>query len=140
MAPEDVIDEGLLSDTREEDSFLRQHGKNLPPGGNTLRLVRDVGTEFDACVAELDQAVRESSAWTGAGKNARTQRIEKIEKGFAAVSAAKVLDFDLASLANELENTPALRVRVESLPPPEQPRRQERPGDDDFFDGFGIRG
>lgn len=104
MALEDVIDDGLLSDAREVDSFLREHGEDLPSVENTLRLVRDIstdrlrtvaedvwgtggeegndliGTKFDACVAKLDEAIRESSAWTGDGKNAYALRIEKTKK------------------------------------------------------------
>ncbi|EHK89379.1 YbaB/EbfC family nucleoid-associated protein [Saccharomonospora azurea] len=59
----------------------------------------------------------------------------------AAAKAATLLDFDLASLASELENAPRLRAHVESTTrPPQESRREERPGDDEFFDGFGVRG
>ncbi|EIE98287.1 hypothetical protein [Saccharomonospora glauca] len=100
----DLIDEDLLTDARKVDSFLRDHGEDLPSIENTLRLVRDidtdrlrtvakdvwgtggeagkdlVGTKFDACITKLDEARRESSSWTGDGKNAYAQRIEKIKK------------------------------------------------------------
>lgn len=70
---------------------------------------------------------------------------EEINSAYAAANAATLLDFHLASLANELENTPGLRARVESKSSPDQPEqsqrrsRREGPGDDEFFDGFGIR-
>lgn len=105
MALKDLIDDGVLSDAREVDNFLAQHGESLPSVEQTLRLVRDidtdrlrevaedvwgtggeggkdlVGTKFDACVEKLDLASRQTAAWTGEANNAYATRVGKIKKG-----------------------------------------------------------
>ncbi len=57
-----------------------------------------------------------------------------------AREAATLLDFDLAELARELEETPELRGRIaEATETPRESRPQRGPSDDDWFDGFDIR-
>ncbi|GHG14172.1 hypothetical protein GCM10017567_34810 [Amycolatopsis bullii] len=62
----------------------------------------------------------------------------------AARKAATLLDFDVAELATELENAPALKARVERTATEQQTERDRRrrgPEDDDeFFGGFNPLG
>ncbi|WP_019809130.1 hypothetical protein [Saccharomonospora halophila] len=104
MAPlSEMIDEQVLADAGKVDSFVREHGENLPSVENTLRLVRDIDTDrlravatsvwgvggedgagdfgknVESCVTELDEAVSRAASWTGEAKNAYSERIEKIK-------------------------------------------------------------
>lgn len=105
MGLRDLIDDGVLADARKIDSFLREHGEQLPSLESTLRLVRDidvdrlrqvgedvwgtggeaganlVGTHFDGCIKGLDLANQQTSAWTGDAHNAYVTRVDKIKAG-----------------------------------------------------------
>ncbi|MBB4684046.1 YbaB/EbfC family nucleoid-associated protein [Amycolatopsis jiangsuensis] len=60
----------------------------------------------------------------------------------AAQKSATALDFDVAELAAELNDAPALKARVEDIAEERQAGQARRPpqNDDDWFDGFNPLG
>lgn len=106
-----LITESLLSDAREIDGFVRQHGPRLPSVEATLRIVREIDPEtfrrigrdvwgtgqsdgaaelgkcIDACTEHLIKAANEASAWTGDANNAYTARINSMKKALSEMRA-----------------------------------------------------
>ena len=99
-----MIDEGVLSDAREIDNFVRKYGPGgIPSLESTLRIVRDVhpdtfrtiakdvwgvggsggadlvGSSFDGTIEQLDNAINQAASWTGQAKNAYGDRMEQIK-------------------------------------------------------------
>jgi hypothetical protein len=99
MAIRDLIDEGVLSDARKVDQFVKKYDPGHPSIENTLRLVKDVDTDtlrrigkeiwgvgesgdlvrvsFDNSTGELDRASNQASAWTGDANKVRIDQIKK---------------------------------------------------------------